>query len=302
MKKSVIREELVVLTGNWKLAIVLNQLLYWLGRTKDFSLYIAEVKSVLGDSLFQDMEKLDTKHGWIYKSAAQLSQELMTGWSPSTVLKLLAELVELGYVDRRRNPHFGWDKTYQYRPNIYLVQQDLAKMGFVLDGFPIMILPAQSTPEPEIPIEPHKPDKNVLPPADVQMSVLFAGRVGDGQNYDNAEQAIRRSGWRIKDETTRRVAIHFFAALPEWLDDIPQGDSLRKKWSKGFRDHAQEFTLDELPSLYRKAWDELKPSGLSITWSGAFTTKMLELKQKKNQSRKAPAWFDNEIDPQELDV
>ena len=42
---SLIRQELVTLTGNHSRAVILNQLLYWTQRTKDFSLMVEEERN-----------------------------------------------------------------------------------------------------------------------------------------------------------------------------------------------------------------------------------------------------------------
>ena len=36
------------------------------------------------------------------------------------------------------NPKYKWDKTYQYRVNLYKIQLDLGKMGYVLEGYKLL--------------------------------------------------------------------------------------------------------------------------------------------------------------------
>ncbi len=45
LKRVVIKEELVALTGDATKAIILNQLLYWSQRTRDFDKFLDEEKS-----------------------------------------------------------------------------------------------------------------------------------------------------------------------------------------------------------------------------------------------------------------
>ena len=81
---------------------------------------------------------IDESKGWIYKTAEELSEELMTGMSKSTVGRYIKQLVEAGYLMQRRNPKYKWDKTYQYRVNLYKIQLDLGKMGYVLEGYKLL--------------------------------------------------------------------------------------------------------------------------------------------------------------------
>jgi hypothetical protein len=129
LKRVVIKEEFVELTGDVVAAVILSQMLYWSERCRDADAFLREERDRNG----QDVE---LRHGWIYKSAPDLAEEIMLGVSKATVQRRLAELVEAGYLDRRDSPN-AWDNTYQYRPNIYLIQQELHRIGYVLDGYPL---------------------------------------------------------------------------------------------------------------------------------------------------------------------
>lgn len=124
LKRVVIKEELVELTGCFKKATILQQLLYWSERVKDFSKFIEEEENQLG-----------SEHGWIYKNSDELSQETMLGLSPSNIRRHLKELIEAGLVEERNNPRYKWDKTKQYRINLNKIQIELNKIGFNLDGY-----------------------------------------------------------------------------------------------------------------------------------------------------------------------
>ena len=130
LKRAVIKEELVALTGDALSALILNQLLYWSERVRDFDAFIEEEKRRGGDP------NIELTNGWIYKSAAELGEELMMGVSDATIRRRLDDLVAAGYLDKRESPH-KWDRTSQYRPNIYNIQRDLADRGYVLDGYPL---------------------------------------------------------------------------------------------------------------------------------------------------------------------
>ena len=63
LNRVVIKEELVQLTGDFKLAIILNQMIYWSERVKDFDKFIAEEKQ-----RYEREDKasdLELQNGWI---------------------------------------------------------------------------------------------------------------------------------------------------------------------------------------------------------------------------------------------
>ena len=136
LKRVVIKEELVELTGDFRPALILNQFIYWIEKMYDTDKYILEEKE---RALKHDMEvSIDESKGWIYKTAEELNEELMIGMSVPTIRKYIKQLVENGYLIQRRNPKYKWDKTMQYRVDLYKVQLDLGKLGYVLDGFKLL--------------------------------------------------------------------------------------------------------------------------------------------------------------------
>lgn len=302
MQMAILREEYLSITDGWQSAVILNHFIFLLKRTRSFHAYLVELKSILPDENVLDADTTGISSGWFYKSARQLSQELMFGWSPSTTLKYVNKLVESNLVERRRNPNFNWDKTYQYRPNIPVIQSRLAEHGFVLDGFRLSS-PAQTpTPTDTNTTNTKKQASQASPEKLLQVLLGGRARAADGaeDSYDAAERLIASTGWNIRPDSARQAAVHFFAALPDWSDDMPTSPSLRKKWAKAFREHAAEFGNDNLYNLYKQAWSELRHSGLSITWPGAMTTKMIDVRRKKRQERvKRASWLDDDIDPQE---
>ena len=128
----VIREELVVLTGSVNAAIVLGQIIYWSERVKDFDEFIKEENA---RSEKEGIGCFDLQNGWIYKTAESLEKELLNFKSAKTIARILDNLVQKGWLSRRRNPKYKWDKTYQYRFNFMTVQRELADLGYVLDGY-----------------------------------------------------------------------------------------------------------------------------------------------------------------------
>lgn len=130
IKKAVIREDLFVLTGSMEEAIILGQLIYWIDRMKDADKYKLEERERLDNHLADSF-----KHGWIYKKAEELAEEVMLGVSPNTIRKYLGMIVEKDYVKRRNNPRYKWDKTLQYRVNLVKIMLDLSSLGYPIDEY-----------------------------------------------------------------------------------------------------------------------------------------------------------------------
>lgn len=130
LKRILIKEELVALTGCYKKAILLGQMLYWSERIADHDKFIEE------ENIRRDKDdQIDYRHGWIYKSSEQLSDETMMGLSKSNIRRILNELIEKGWMSQRTNPKFKWDRTMQYRVNLAIIDADLQLLGYNLEGF-----------------------------------------------------------------------------------------------------------------------------------------------------------------------
>ena len=85
LKRVVIKEEVVALTGDFRPALILNQFIYWIERMYDTDKYIKEEKE---RALKEDMEiNIIESKGWIYKTAEELNDELMIGMSIPTIRK-----------------------------------------------------------------------------------------------------------------------------------------------------------------------------------------------------------------------
>jgi hypothetical protein len=131
----VIKEEYVALTGDHVSAILLSQIEYWTMRTHDYDRFLTEEK---GRAKNDGKEiALPFMHGWIYKTAEELSAETMMGLSANTIRARLKKLVEHDWIGERNNPEYRWDHTKQYRFNAARVTMDLNALGFPLEGWTI---------------------------------------------------------------------------------------------------------------------------------------------------------------------
>lgn len=113
LKRAVIKEELVKLTGDFKKAILLNQLIYWSERVKDYDEFIKEEKQRARMAMNAEekqraelLKEIKLSHGWIYKTAEDLSSETMLNMSKSSIGRHLEHLLDKGWLERRKNPHW----------------------------------------------------------------------------------------------------------------------------------------------------------------------------------------------------
>lgn len=134
LKRVVIKEEFLELTGDFVEAIILNQFFYWNERMEYLDKIIEEeISRAKSNNIDVNMPLTE---GWIYKKAEQLQEEIMIS-TPSNINKKINDLVEKGYLEKRNNPNYAWDRTLQYRLNISKIVVDLGKLGYTLEGYKI---------------------------------------------------------------------------------------------------------------------------------------------------------------------
>ena len=91
LKRVVIKEELVELTGDFRPALILNQFIYCIEKMYDTDKYILEEKE---RALKHDMEvSIDESKGWVYKTAEELNEELIL--EPTSKAKYLGTVRDL---------------------------------------------------------------------------------------------------------------------------------------------------------------------------------------------------------------
>lgn len=136
IKKAVIREDLLSITENYKEAIILNQFIYWSERVNDADKFIEAENKIARENGEQEREPI---YGWIYKTAEELSDEIMLGLSASQTRKYIAKLVDYGYIQKRNNPKYKWDRTLQYKVNLVNIARALKRKGYSLCDYKIDI-------------------------------------------------------------------------------------------------------------------------------------------------------------------
>lgn len=138
LKRAIIKEELIALTGNFVDAVILNQFIYWAERVKDVDAYIQQENERAKQYGTTAQNPQELTEGWIYKTAEELSEETMLGQSDKNMRRHIKSLIDAGYIDERTNPKYKWDRTKQYRVNLVKIVDDLRKIGYQLDGYHVI--------------------------------------------------------------------------------------------------------------------------------------------------------------------
>ncbi|RSL29165.1 hypothetical protein D7Z54_32690 [Salibacterium salarium] len=134
-----IKEEYVAITGGFNEAAVLEQMIQWYRATikKDSeNRQLAEKMMKLGTTEAAEKILNQIRDGWFYKSATDLSNDMM-GFKKSRAVKdILNNLVDQGFLlaDSNRNKA-KFDKTTHYKVNMDRVQYECQKLGFSVDGY-----------------------------------------------------------------------------------------------------------------------------------------------------------------------
>ncbi|GEM_PF-4244839 len=134
---TVIRKELIDISGSNNKAILLNHLLYWTDRgfkEKEIQEYLEEE--------FTDKEIKECC--WIHKSGNIFKQETMLKSDEATIRKELTELTYLGYIKRRKSKQYSAQSknTYEYRVNIKRIIGSLLTINFPLEEVYIDLFPS----------------------------------------------------------------------------------------------------------------------------------------------------------------
>ena len=136
IKKAVIREDLLSITNDFRKAIILNQFIYWSERVSDADKFIEKENEIAKNNGEDERELF---YGWIYKTAEELADEVMLGLSASQIRRHINDLVKSGYISKRNNPKYKWDRTLQYRVNLVNIAKALKKNGYPLSDYKINI-------------------------------------------------------------------------------------------------------------------------------------------------------------------
>lgn len=132
LKRAVIKEEYIAITGDFQKAVILNQFIYWSERVRDFDDFIRQENKRATE---HGLDEQDLTNGWIYKTAEELSEETMLGLSSASMRSHIKALIEKGFVSERNNPKYKWDRTKQYRVNLVEIANALMSEGYAFEGY-----------------------------------------------------------------------------------------------------------------------------------------------------------------------
>lgn len=144
LKRVIIREEYVALTGDYKKAVLLHQLEWCQSQAYDIDRYLGEEGKRLAQEGVES--NIQPANGWFSKKASDLSEETLLGLSDSNIALHLGFFVERGWLQERANPRHKWDRRKQYRLDLVRIKTDLEKIGYQLEGWDLGALtPSNST-------------------------------------------------------------------------------------------------------------------------------------------------------------
>ncbi|AVB12092.1 hypothetical protein P8807_08425 [Bacillus subtilis] len=224
LKRAVVKEELVALTGKPNYAMVLNQFIYWSERVKDADTFLKEEMTRVrkfSDGSVESTEdiKENLQNGWIYKKAEDLIDETMLECSTTTMERICKLLVENGWLKRRRNPKFKWDKTWQYRVDLQLIQKDLQKLGYSLEGYSLFIAEEVSAPS-KLQNEGSTDKDETAPNLQIEDSKLQ----NEASNLRNEDSKLQNEASNLRNEVSNPQnevsKLQNEVAIPEITTDI----------------------------------------------------------------------------------
>lgn len=202
----VLKEEMVAVTGNAISAIVLNQMVYW---TEILNKSDEEIRKEITEyqklGLAHKVEKLEKqlRNGWFWKTAQELSEELMGVSSRATIDRKLKELVDANFLEKKKNENNKMDKKNHFRVDLDFLRNELKKHGYTLEGYAI---PEDANDKSE-----EKGEEIPQPPiAQNEQSNAYNEQSNAQNEQSNAhsEQTYTEITTEITSETTYRESIY----------------------------------------------------------------------------------------------
>lgn len=122
----IIREDyLAICDGNHCAAAILNIFEYWTDNKLD-NCEQAAIENAIATEGNAPLVNADL---WIYKSIPELKAELLGLFGDSKISAALDVIKDLGILESRNNPKYGWDRTLQYQFNIKVAQALISRLG-----------------------------------------------------------------------------------------------------------------------------------------------------------------------------
>lgn len=133
LKRVIIREEYVALTGDYKKAVILHELEYRQSKTYDLDGYLEEEGLRMAQQ--GSTANILPARGWFRRPAEQLSKDTLLNLSASNILTHIQFLIQRGWLQERKNPDELRDRTKQYRLDLCQLKTDLEMIGYQLEGW-----------------------------------------------------------------------------------------------------------------------------------------------------------------------
>lgn len=143
LKRVVIKEELVELTGDSVKSLILSQFLYWtdiMNKLDEKKEREAEAFEKIGETYEAKKLRKEIRNGWFFKSASELDEEIMIS-KRSTIDRKLKELVELPFIETKTPDEMAKtnrekaNRAIWYRINLRMLHNELKKLGYPLEGY-----------------------------------------------------------------------------------------------------------------------------------------------------------------------
>lgn len=142
LRRILLKEEFVALTGDYMQALILNYFEQRLHNSEDVDEYLAEENARLQQE--GQEAQIPPKEGWQRINAPTLSERTMLDVDERSIRRKLSALTESGYLLDRNNPDQSWDRTKQYRINLHKIRDDLRGLGYELQGWVLTESPANT--------------------------------------------------------------------------------------------------------------------------------------------------------------
>lgn len=238
LKRAIIKEELVAITGDYIEAIILNQFIYWSERVSDFDKFIEQENE---RARRHGMTESDLTHGWIYKTCAELSEETMLLLSDQSMRRHIQCLTEMGFISERTNPKYKWDRTKQYRVNVVEIAKALNEKGYTLDGYATCFQ---------------------FPKNDIPISKMENGTMKNGDAIPETTTEITSKSIEdinISSLSTEPVDVEKYSPRQivnlyhEICKSLPQTRTLSQNRAKAIKARLRTYGINEVQEVFKKA-------------------------------------------------
>ncbi len=234
LKRAIIKEEFVAITGDYIEAIILNQFIYWSERVSDFDKFIEQENE---RARRHGMSESDLTHGWIYKTCAELSEETMLMLSDQSMRRHIQCLTEKGFISERTNPKYKWDRTKQYRVNVVEIAKALSEKGYTLDGYATCF---------------H------FPKIDVPISKMENGKLKNGNAIPETTTEFL-DNTKVLSLSTEPVDVNKYSSQQivdlylEICKSLPKTKTLSTNRSKAIKARLRVYGIDAIKEVFQKA-------------------------------------------------